>query len=595
MRYVQPVVAAAAVLLAAGCGQSSRSSDGDAAVAVTVSGGIVVASLVITVDAADIERPLVFNLPLQNGTATGTLRIPPGQLRTLSAVAFESGGAIAAEGAVTLQTVERGWNPPVSIPMVSRAGHVPISIQIGPVSVAVAPASPTLVVGERLQLAARITAASGDEISDAPEWATSDPAVLEVTSAGLVTALRAGQADVVAVYAGVAGVSRITCSATGSWIGVKQLGTAANDYPHAVALDAQGNVYVAGVTYGAFPGHDNAGASDAFVAKLGAGGDVAWVKPLGTAGDEYASGLAVDPQGNVWISGVTSGAFPGYANAGYDDAFVARVDATGAVSVRQFGTAQRDSAEAAAVDAQGNVWISGITAGDVAFVARLDAAGETAAWTELDALAFMSCPGLALDAQGNAYLSGAVDRSPSMTFPIVGVFVAKISTGGAAQVTELPHDAEFAYLGGLAVDGLGNAWVVGIQETVAHFWDAWITRLDASLAVAWPIGFPFGLDTDAAQVAVDPLGDVYVAGSAPVCRDCTDADAFIAKLDANGERVWSPKPFGTAGFDYARGLALDAEGNAYVAGSTTGTFPGNVNAGADDVFVAKLGPSGALE
>ena len=40
---------------------------------------------------------------------------------------------------------------------------------------------------------------------------------------------------------------------------------------------------------------------------------------------------------------------------------------------------------------------------------------------------------------------------------------------------------------------------------------------------------------------------------------------------------------------------LDAQGNAYVTGSTTGTFPGNVNAGADDVFVAKLGPSGALE
>ncbi len=165
--------------------------------------------LVVEVTATDIATPLVFNLIVQNGVAQGTIRIPPGSARKITVRAYDTDGNLTHEGSKTID-VKPGQNPPVSIPMVPRAGQVSITVTLGPVSVVVQPASPTVQVGAHLQLSVTITAASGEMLAGPAEWATTSPAIATVDQSGNVTAVKPGTVDIVATFAGVAGVSHVT-------------------------------------------------------------------------------------------------------------------------------------------------------------------------------------------------------------------------------------------------------------------------------------------------------------------------------------------------------------------------------------------------
>ena len=69
-------------------------------------------------------------------------------------------------------------------------------------------------------------------------------------------------------------------------------------------------------------------------------------------------------------------------------------------------------------------------------------------------------------------------------------------------------------------------------------------------------------------------------------------DAVVAKYDFNGQPVWT-RQFGTSGYDDALGIAVTAQG-VYVAGNTTGTLPGQVNAGDYDALVRKYDLGGRV-
>ena len=165
--------------------------------------------LVVRVTATDIPTPLVFNLPVQNGVAQGTIRLPPGIKRMITVDAYDTDGDITAEGIKTID-VKPGQNPPVSIPLVSKAGQVTITVTIGPVSVVVQPTAPTVQVGATLPLAVTITAANGDVLAAPADWATTNPAVATVDGNGNVMGVMPGTVDIVASFAGVAGVSHVT-------------------------------------------------------------------------------------------------------------------------------------------------------------------------------------------------------------------------------------------------------------------------------------------------------------------------------------------------------------------------------------------------
>ncbi|HEY4186232.1 MAG TPA: SBBP repeat-containing protein [Polyangia bacterium] len=116
--------------------------------------------------------------------------------------------------------------------------------------------------------------------------------------------------------------------------GLLQWATAAgspeSDLPTAMAFDGAGNIYLTGETLGTFSGAaTNQGSIDVFAVKVGPSGGVISAWERGSAGDDVAAAIAVDPCGSVFVGGYTTGALiAGQPNAGRRDMFVLKADLT---------------------------------------------------------------------------------------------------------------------------------------------------------------------------------------------------------------------------------------------------------------------------
>jgi hypothetical protein len=140
----------------------------------------------------------------------------------------------------------------------------------------------------------------------------------------------------------------------------RQFGTASDEAAWAVAA-SNNSVYVAGETRGAFPGQTNSGLADIYLRKYDSAGNLLWTRQYGTAGDEYASYLALDGA-FIYVAGYTTGSVEGL-NAGGVDAVLAKFDENGnLVWARQFGTSGTDYGYTVAVDGTG-VYVAGETFG----------------------------------------------------------------------------------------------------------------------------------------------------------------------------------------------------------------------------------------
>ena len=104
------------------------------------------------------------------------------------------------------------------------------------------------------------------------------------------------------------------------------MGTSSDEYSEGVALDADGNIFITGWTWGDLDGQTNAGEDDAFLSKYDTSGSLLWTRLLGTTSyDVGRGGVAADADGNIFISGTTGGDLDGQTNAGGPyDAFVAK-------------------------------------------------------------------------------------------------------------------------------------------------------------------------------------------------------------------------------------------------------------------------------
>jgi hypothetical protein len=204
------------VLFAANCGsEDSTGLEGHGRVAeLRISADVqstTVASLAVRVSAADIEPALVFNLTLEAGIASGTLRVPPGGARTFTLSAFDETGVETHRGQKTLDVMP-GANALVSIMLAPIAGQQPIEARLGTLAVSITNAPTSLAEGEAAQLVATVTGPEGPIAVEpgAVRWATTNSAILVVDpTTGIATARAWGEAKVVATYAGVADVAAI--------------------------------------------------------------------------------------------------------------------------------------------------------------------------------------------------------------------------------------------------------------------------------------------------------------------------------------------------------------------------------------------------
>lgn len=176
--------------------------------------GIPVNTLVVQVTASDISTPLAFNIPVSNGTATGSISVPPGLARTITVRAFDAQGTLTHQGSATVD-VRPGANVNVTIAMTPQAGHVPITINMGSMVVSIArvgtPPSGGNVVGDTVRLRGTVTYANGTPVAGAQvRWATLNPAIATVDSLGLVTGRAQGATEIVATYNGYGAVQSVS-------------------------------------------------------------------------------------------------------------------------------------------------------------------------------------------------------------------------------------------------------------------------------------------------------------------------------------------------------------------------------------------------
>jgi hypothetical protein len=412
-----------------------------------------------------------------------------------------------------------------------------------------------------------------------------------------------------------------------TWLWQRTFGGVGNDYANAVAVDAVGAAYVVGSSDDGF-GWTNAGGKDAFVQKLSANGQQAWTRAVATAGNDLLSDVVANA-GQILAVGSSDG--PNGLGSNLSDATLHSWDANGlAGSGLRFGSAKADAAVAIAVApdsvAPNSVFIAGWTDAAIvgsdpnpkardAFVARLKLEAPNVwriVWSQqLACSSDCEANGVALDAQGNVYLTGYSDGDIGSAKVVQGpdAFVAKFSSDGVPQWARLigGSGSETAnaiaagssgiYLVGYADAGLGDQRALGLD-------DAFVVRLDVDGQVLWQRLLGTAQADAAVDVSVD-LNGVQLVGYSDGNLETNSgqpvtggkADAFLAQFDANGTGT-SLLRLGGPGSDYANGLAsgsgaanLEPNGVLTIAGYTDASLPGNSSAGFFDAFVARYGPT----
>ena len=140
----------------------------------------------------------------------------------------------------------------------------------------------------------------------------------------------------------------------------RQFGTSEVDYASGVAPDSSGGVYVVGNTDGEFPGQTGEGDQDAFIRKYNSDGDEEWTRQFGTSEVDFANGVSADSSGGVYVVGIVGGEFPGQTNVGGSDAFIRKYNSDGDEEwTRQFGTSDVTEANAVFADSSG-VYVVGL-------------------------------------------------------------------------------------------------------------------------------------------------------------------------------------------------------------------------------------------
>ena len=404
-------------------------------------------------------------------------------------------------------------------------------------------------------------------------------------------------------------ITKINASRNHSW--TRRIGGPGNDAAYGIAVDASGNIYIAGCfrnavnfqkDFNAADPKTSVGGTDIFITKINANGNYGWTKTIGGTANDVAYGIAVDTLGNVYIAGGFEGTvnfaagFTGTENkssGGGADIFVTKINADGTYGwTKTIGGNGNDVAYGIAVDSSDNVYITGYFRNAVNFGADFGAtdnktsfggtedifitkinANGTYGWTKTiggtgDDVAY----GIAVDTSGNIYITGSFQGSPD--------FAADFS-GGADEISSNGHD------------------------------DIFLTKVTGNGDYGWTRGMGgSGIDR-ADAIAVDGAGNIYLGGSFEQTVNFAagfggsdskisagSTDIFITKINQDGTYGWTRR-IGGGDDDQGLGITLNQTGTLYM----TGAFAGNVNFGSDfgksnyknsagivDAFLTKITP-----
>jgi hypothetical protein len=360
------------------------------------------------------------------------------------------------------------------------------------------------------------------------------------------------------------------------WTNIFGRSLGANNQAIAVGADASGNILVTGYATGS--GNDWA------TLKLSSAGAPVWTNYFGGSAfeDDQPYALAVDGNGDVIVTGVAN-----YTASGQNYTTV-KYSSTGAkLWTNVYSgtlTTLNDVAHAMAVDAGGNVYVTGEsrrTVFDSSVVTIKYTSAGVPVWTNIfngSGSGVTIGASLALDANSNIYVAGNIYAGIGYGGAGQQDFLAlKYSNAGVILWTNTidgpQHGSDFATAVG--ADRNGNAFVTGYARDLTTTYDYLTIKYFSNGTPAWTNTYASaaaGGDVPSA-LAVDGDGNVivtgYSGGGGPSAENMT-----TVKYSNSGALLWVHAFNGTANLDdEGHALAVDTNGNVFVTGF--GNFTGS--------------------
>jgi hypothetical protein len=318
------------------------------------------------------------------------------------------------------------------------------------------------------------------------------------------------------------------------------------EYGNDITTDDSGNVYVAGqFEYTTLFGNvyiNSTGQHDIFVAKYNSAGVLKWIRSAGGTDGDAGSAIALDASGNVYVTGEfekTCKFSPtdSLISGGNNDIFLAKYDNNGVFQwVKRFGGSGDCRGRAIAVDGSGDVYISGAFSGTVNFGGQ------------------------------NLSSSGGND-----------IFLAKYNSSGTRQWSIKAGGTKDDRGRDITLDNSGNIYLTASYTQSASFsgtnisdntgskYSAAIAKYSSSGNLTWVRSIGGCCDTTRAYgPSTDEFGNVYFTGyfkdqvkfGSITLNGSGNTDAFIAKYDPNGNALWAKKYAGIYE-DFGNGSAVD--------------------------------------
>lgn len=364
-------------------------------------------------------------------------------------------------------------------------------------------------------------------------------------------------------------------SGSGDTIWVRRYIYHGKDRAQAITVDDLGNIYITGKSY------DSTTYNDYLTIKYNSSGDTMWVRRYNGPGNgsDEAAAIAVDDLGYVYVTGSS------YNTGTSSDYATIKYNITGdTVWVRRYNGAGNsgDEARGIVVDKKGNVYVSGrdwdsATGYDYATV-KYDSSGQQQWVRTYDGLSRTKkragffpaintdeINAMAIDSNGNVYVTGY-----SMGNWDIAATTIKYDTWGTEKWVKRYNgsggswDEAFA----ITVDNLGNVYITGGCENSNY--DYFIVKYDSMGTKLWDRSYngPGNADESANAIAVDEDGNVYVAGT-----DCSTStggyDYATIKYNSSGDTMWIRRYDGLAhGADWLSAMAIDENNDIYVTGTS---------------------------
>jgi|SRR5579872_2459447 len=354
---------------------------------------------------------------------------------------------------------------------------------------------------------------------------------------------------------------------------------APHGFAQAIVADSHDNSYVAGYVCTPSTCQDKFPSTVLQVIKYNKDGNTVWTAQLCNApGNSQASSIAVDPAENVYVTGLVTFSMGGSPQ---ENLVTVKFSSSGQQLWASYYTALGPRAGAQpriVVDQTGNSYVADANGSDLLApitTIKYDTNGfqlwfSTFGNGSSSYHSFLG--GLALDGQGNLYVLGWADRSDGDISAAIVMLARFDPSGHMFALASIAHSEPAV----LAVDAQDNAYVASVlgpatfsSQSIAEQ----ITKFDFAGNPVWttqytPPNAPGGYYESG--IALDNSGDVYITSVLLTGTTTPTASFSTSKFDQSGKFVWEKRYNGNGnGFDQSTGLVVDAQNFIYVAGYST--------------------------